>query len=145
MPRIPGSFNGGVPPNIVWDPLNPPHRNGCNGMVGIHARECNGTCEPGGVCSELEVDLMNEHREWERIGMRTENVARDLFKMGVQIQAIINVLRTLVPEGTLEAEFQECLLREMQEIRGAAGEMVKRARLGLAPKGLLGPDGKPMG
>lgn len=148
MPQIPGMFNGGVPPNLVWDEDNPPMRNGCNGEVSNHHEQgCDGSCERTPL-TELEVNLTNEHREWARVGMRTEQIPHDLFRIENQINAIIQVVGRMLGEGgeaELNEAYQEECLKQMRGIRLAYQEQVKRVKFGLLPKpGVLGPDGKPI-
>lgn len=144
MPRIPGTQNGGIPANIVWNPDNPPLKcDGC-GLVTIHAPDCDGKFTKTPLV-ESEVELLNEHREWARLGMNTAMVTRDLFKMGNQIQALVNVINELTgDEGILNEEYRNCTINEMRRIRLANEEEVKRANLGLPPRSILGPDGSPL-
>lgn len=142
--KIPGTFNGGVPPNIEWDPNNPPILNSCSDQLN-HLPNCDGTCPKSRELEELEVDLINENREWVRIGMDTSKVAVNLFRMQHQINAVINVLEYdgIISRAELDREFQKSLLEDMRKMREAVGDQVKRTKLGLPAKpGILGPDGK---
>lgn len=141
MSRVPGTNNGGIPPNLIWDELNPPLKcDGC-GMVGIHTPDCDGKFTKSPI-RETECELLNENREWARLGINTNFVARDLFKMGNQITALINMLTTIIDKDELNDEYRRCMVAEMQKIRLANEEEIKRARIGLAPKGILGPNGE---
>lgn len=147
MPRVPGMFNGGVPPNLVWDEDNPPVRNGCTGEIGEHhTDDCDGSCEKIPL-SQLEVELTNEHREWARLGMHTNNISHDLFRMDNQIGALIQVVGRMLGEGgeqELNEAFQLECLKQMRGIRFTYQEQAKRSKLGLPPKrSVLGPDGNP--
>lgn len=143
MPRIPGTNNGGIPANLIWDEDNPPLKcDGC-GMVGIHGPGCDGKYTKSPI-RETECQLLNENREWARLGMSTNMVTRDLFKMGNQITAIVNMLSTLVDKDELNDEYRRCTVAEMQRIRLANQDEIKRTNLGLPQKTILGPDGQPL-
>lgn len=142
MPRVPGKFNGGIPPNLVWDENNPPMKNECSGLAQIHSDECDGSCEKT-PCTELEVDLMNEHRNWARLGMNTGNVIQDLFRMNNQIEAIVESLKELIPRETLDDTFKKVMLKNMRGIREANEEEIRRSRIGVR-KQLFGPNGEPL-
>lgn len=143
MPKIPGSFNGGIPGNLVWNPLNPPVKNGCCDMVTVHDPSCDGNCEKTPI-RETECELINENREWARLGIDTNFIRRDLFKMGNQINALINIITRTVDKDELNDEYRRCMVDEMQRIRLAHQDEIKRANLGIPPQGILGPDGKPL-
>jgi len=143
MPRIPGTHNGGIPANLVWDENNPPVKcDGC-GMVGIHTPDCDGKHTTSSL-RQTECEMINKRREWARLGMSTDFIARDLFKMGNQIQALINILGTLVDPDELNDEYRRCCVAEMRRIRLANQDEIKRANLGIPPKSILGPDGQPL-
>lgn len=145
MPRIPGITNGGIPANLKWDPLNPPLKcDGC-GMVTVHHPNCDGKATKSPI-RETECELINENREWARIGMTTDFVTRDLFKMGNQINALINVITNVldVDKDELNDEYRRCMVSEMQRIRLANQDEIKRANLGIPPQAILGPDGNPL-
>lgn len=143
MPRVPAMNNGGIPANLVWDELNPPLKcDGC-GMVTVHGPGCDGNFTKSPM-RETECELINENREWARLGLSTNMVTRDAFKMGNQIRALINMVSTLVDRDELNDEYRRCMVAEMQRIRSANEEQIKRVNLGLPPQGLLGPDGQPL-
>jgi hypothetical protein len=148
MPKVPGIYNGGTPPPIQWDPLNPPLQNGCTGMVELHTPDCDGSCEKTPL-TELMVQMMNEYREWGKLGLDPQKViGRDTRKMGNQIQTLINTLKTMgITQEQLDDEFMRCTINELQTIRLQHEDEFKRMRLGLHPKGpsVLGPDGRPIG
>ena len=145
MARVPGTFNGGVPPNLKWDPLNPPLKCDNCGMVDVHLDHCDGTATKSPI-TESECELLNEHREWARLGISTATVTRDLFKMGNQLQALINVLKDLIEDGdhVLNEAYRQQTINEMRRIRLANEDEIKRRNLGLPAKGVLGPDGNPL-
>lgn len=148
MPKIPGTFgsNGGVPPNIEWDPGNPPVKHACsNGDM--HARGCDGSCEAAGFMKEHEVLLVNEYREWARIGMGTGQVTGDNpFDIQIKVAALTEFLheKGLLDIDELNEFFVRFKVDKMSKIRQENQEQVKRARLGLGPSGLIGPNGQPL-
>lgn len=144
MAKIPGTTNGGVPPNIPWDPLDPPYINGCNNMVQIHAPECDGSCEKT-ACTELDVEIINEQRNWNRLGMSTDNIQSDTFRLSIQVQTLMTLMEGLCGADVVKELYQRTRVDEMTNLRLSIQEQVQRARFGLTPKpGILGPDGNPL-
>lgn len=145
MPRVPGMRNGGIPANLVWDEDNPPVRFSCGRMVEKHTPHCDGSCTSEPI-TEAECSLINEHREWARIGMNTNNVQRDIFAMYNEVKAIRSLCidAGIFTLDELDTRFQELALEEMRTIRAQNEEAVKRANLGLGAPKIIGPDGKPL-
>lgn len=140
MPRIPGSFNGGIPPNLKWE--DHPTKNACSDQVEIHAPNCDGKCEQTPITFS-EMELLNEYREWGRVGMNPESIktATDLLQMDLAMKALIAVLD--VDVHALDEKFREIKLETLRGLRLANQEDAKRQMLGLGPK-IIGPDGKPL-
>ncbi len=145
MAKIPGTFNGGIPPNIEWDPNNPPIKHTCSNALN-HAPGCDGTCGPLGALTEVETALVNESREWARLNMNTTNVQYDSLRENSKVKALINLLEAkgICTPQEMDLFFQGALLTEMQNVRFASQDKVKRTLLGLPKASLLGPDGRPL-
>lgn len=141
MPKIPGTFKTGIPPNIEYDALTPPVKNMCSNMLEVHAPDCDGDCVKVPL-TELEVNIINENREWARAGMDTQHVIRDVFRMSIQIKALVRIVEELAP-GKLDEVYQRALVAEMRGIREANQDEIRAQRLGVGPK-LVGPNGKPL-
>jgi hypothetical protein len=147
MPSVPGSFNGGIPPNIVWDADNPPIKHSCSDGL-MHAPGCDGACADGEPMKEYEVDLLNEHREWGRVGMNPAMITSTStpFDFEARLSALSEFL---VEKGVIEdiEELNEFYARlrieRMRDLRIANQEAVKRQRLGLPGKPqIFGPGGE---
>jgi len=147
MPNIPGSFNGGVPPNIVWDEDNPPIKYACSQNV-LHGPGCDGSCGADGFMTEAQVRMENETREWQRVGMNPDGIGTRItpWNMDVKINAVVEFLneKGIIDITELNDYFLTVKVNMMQQIREMNQEAAKRAKLGLPPKGLLGPDGLPI-
>lgn len=146
MSKVPGTFrnNGGrnVPPNINWDPDEPIYLHSCSGFL-VHLNDCDGNCERGKQLSELEVKLVNENREWARIGMSTDNVGHDIFTINAQVRSLIRLLekKGIFSRDEIDIMFQECMLEELISIRMKNQDAVKRASLGIPSPGIILPGG----
>lgn len=148
MPSVPGSFNGGIPPNIVWDEDNPPIAHSCSGGL-MHAPDCDGSCADGEPLKEYEVDLLNEHREWGRVGMNPGMITISSTSFDLEVR-VGGLSEFLVEKGIIDVEeLNEFYIRmridRMRELRLANQDAVKRARLGLPGKPqIFGPGGNPL-
>lgn len=148
MANIPGSYNGGVPPNIVWDPENPPIKNSCSN-TNMHVTGCDGTCERDGFMTETEVAHLNESREWGRVGMNPGMimVPSTPFDFEMRINALVDALveADVLDMEELNDRYLQTRVRRMQKLRLDNEEAAKRAKFGLPGKPpILGPDGQPL-
>lgn len=149
MASIPGSFNGGIPPNVVWDENNPPIKHSCSDNPLVHIPDCKGDCEDGDAMGEHEVELLNEHLEWSRIGMNPQLIGTVLTPFDMDLR--ISVLSTfLADQGIIDLDELNVVLtrsrvERMKKLREDNQEAVRRMRLGMPPKPpLLGPTGEPL-
>ena len=147
MNRVPGMFNGGIPPNLVWDENDPLPKNKCSGST-LHLPDCNGSCGVDGFYTEGQVNFENEIREWARAGMNPDGLGTTvtMWDIEVKFNALLKYLDeagVIVMDGLNEV-YLEMKTESMRHVRMANQEAAKRMKLGLPPRGLLGPDGQPI-
>lgn len=141
--KVPGTFNGGVPPNVVWDEKDPPIVNMCTQNIGIHAPNCEGDCDKR-LATETETELINEYREWTRAGMDVNKLQFNPFRAQSTLNALSAIIVEEFGQERVDKMYQELLLERMRGARLKHGDDSKRAMFGIPPRRLLGPDGKPM-
>lgn len=148
MPSIPGSFNGGIPPNIVWDENNPPPKYSCSNGI-THAPGCDGRCPDPGYMKEYDVEMINEQREWLRVGMHPNEIVIGSPPFDLELRPTI-LADFLHEKGVIDSEeFNEYFVRaraeRMKKIRLENQEQAKRMKFGLPPKPqMFGPGGQPL-
>lgn len=148
MTKVPGTFSNGshgIPPNLEWDAVNPPQRYSCSGLVNQHADNCDGTCLAASL-DEIETELVNEHRNWARLGIDKKMLDVDQFKLVCQVQVLIDVIidAGIKTKEELNDIYRLETINRMRAVREPREESLRRQRLGLPPSGLLGPNGQPL-
>lgn len=165
MTGVPPTFGNGsgkpqVPPDLVWDDDNPPKIFPCS-LDTQHEKGCRGQEQSIVLESRLQVEVLNEGRAWARAGMNFQGVPAayqgvipvtginvELVDMLMWLEAMKELLLEIsdISEFDIQERFRAKKLEFLQAIRNANEEKVKsqriRNQIGLAQKGIIGPDGR---